>query len=305
MRQTTEDAVERFRGLDRWSTSDVVTALWNGQMQAVASCLPALSDLATAVDAAAARLAAGQGRLIHVGAGSSGLIALLDSAELFGTFAWPDQRRLVILAGGLDLTDGLRSDTEDDEGLGRQRIIDHGVGSADVVIGVSASGNSVFTSGALDQAARQGALTIGLTSMPQSALARVALHTLVTETGAEVVAGSTRLGAGTAQKVVLNLFSTALMTRLGCVYDNLMINVRPDNAKLAQRCIAIVGQVAGVDQADAAKALQRHGDIKRAVLALAGVPECELSPLLAETANNLRTALTLAASRGWCPDGNA
>lgn len=296
MRESTEDAARRYRGMDTWETHDLVNALWGGQMQAVAACLPALPALAATVAAATRRLAGTRGRLAYAGAGSSGVIATLDAIDLGDTFNWPEGRLLILLAGGLDLTEGLAQQFEDDEERGRHRIEDHGIGADDVVIGVSATGRSAFTIGVVDQARRHGGLTIGLTSTPESPLTIIAEHPVVVATGAEVLAGSTRLGAGTAQKVMLNLFSTALMTGLGCVYDNLMVNVRPGNDKLRRRSIAIVAQIAGVEDARAAEALKRHGDVKRAVLGLAGVPDADIRALLAGTGDNLRAALEAAHS---------
>jgi N-acetylmuramic acid 6-phosphate etherase len=281
--------------MDTWGARDLLNTLWGGQMQAVAACLPALSALASTVSAAVRRLGTAQGRLVYVGAGSSGVIATLDALDLGDTFNWPDDRLLILLAGGLDLTRGLAAHLEDDEGRGRQRVREHGIDANDVVIGVSASGTIAFTVGIIDEARQRGALTIGLTSMAESPLAAASEHPIVVATGAEVLAGSTRLGAGTAQKVMLNLFSTAVMTGLGCVYDNMMVNVRPGNDKLRRRCIAMVSRIAGVDGARAAAALQRYGDVKRAVLGLAGIPESRISTLLAGTGDNLRTALATAA----------
>jgi N-acetylmuramic acid 6-phosphate etherase len=286
-----EKVSTRFRGLDTWATSEILTALWNGQMQAVAACLPALGALAKAVDAAAERLSAG-GRLVYVGAGSSGVIAALDATELGATFDWPEARLSIILPAGLDLSKEQAGPAEDDPEAGAARIDADAVSPADVVIAVSASGRSAFTIGALKRAARRGALTIAFANNSGSPLGEAAAHAVVVETGAEVIAGSTRLGAGTAQKVMFNLFSTALMTRLGAIHDNLMINVRADNAKLRQRCAAMVAHIAGVDADRAAEALARHGSVKRAVLALAGVAEDALDACLAAADGVLRKALT-------------
>ncbi|WP_207478679.1 N-acetylmuramic acid 6-phosphate etherase [Arenibaculum pallidiluteum] len=297
MSGTTEDATSRFRGLDTWATADVLSALLDGQMRATAACLPALPGLVRATEAAAARLAQGpdaRGRLVYAGAGSSGMIAALDALELGPTFDWPTDRLLVLLAGGLDLSRGLSGAAEDDEGAGRAEVAAKGVDAADVVVGVSASGSSAYTVGVVREARERGAVTLGIASMPGSPLLAAAEHPILIETGAEVIAGSTRLGAGTAQKVVLNLFSSALMTALGAVYDNLMINVRPENAKLRRRCVAMVARIAAVDETDAAEALARHGDVRRSVLGLAGVPEDGIDGVLADAGGNLRRALAAA-----------
>lgn len=291
MAESTEEAGVRFQGLDGWPTAEILTALWNGQMQAVAACLPALPALGTAVDAAARRLSGRNGRLVYVGAGSSGGIAAIDGLELGGTFDWPDARLAVVLAGGLDLNRGLSAGAEDDAGAGREAALERRVGRGDVVVGVSAGGRSPYTVAFLEAAREAGALTVAVSSVADSPLVRAAEHAVVIATGPEVLAGSTRLGAGTAQKVVLNLFSTALMTALGAVHDNLMVNVRPENAKLRARCASIVARIAGVDAVRAGAALARHGDVKRAVLGLAGVAESDINDRLAEAGGNLRRAL--------------
>jgi N-acetylmuramic acid 6-phosphate etherase len=294
MGESTEDVACRYREMDRWNTPELLSVLWAGQMQAMTACVSALPALAAAVKAATQRLGAARGRLVYAGAGTSGVIATLDAVDLGHTFDWPDGRLLIVIAEGLDLTDGLTPVVEDDEQQGRQRVAEHGVGADDVVIGVSASGASAFTIGIVDEARRRGALTIGLTSMPDSPLTVASEHPIVVATGAEVLAGCTRLGAGTAQKVMLNLFSTALMTGLGRVYENLMVNLRPANARLWRRSIAIVARVARVDDVQAEAALKRHGDVNRAILGLAGVPDFEIPVLIGGTGGNLRAALDAA-----------
>ncbi|MGQ9365655.1 N-acetylmuramic acid 6-phosphate etherase [Azospirillum sp. ST 5-10] len=292
----TEDVAHRFRGLDRWPAGDLLTALWEGQTRALAACLPALPALAAATDAAAARLATGRGRLVYAGAGSSAMVAALDALDLGPTFDWPADRLVLLVAGGLDLSRGLAGAAEDDEGAGRADLAAAAVGPDDVVAGLSASGTSAYTVGAVRAARDRGALTLGVASTAGSPLLAAAEHAILVATGPEVIAGSTRLGAGTAQKVVLNLFSTGVMTALGSVYDNLMINVRPENAKLRHRCAAMVARIAGVDRAAAEAALGRHGDVRRAVLGLAGLDGPAIDRLLAETGGNLRRAMERASA---------
>ncbi|HYO53050.1 N-acetylmuramic acid 6-phosphate etherase [Archangium sp.] len=292
MAKDTEGAAWRFQGLDTWGTGELLETLWSSQSRATAACLPALPMLERVVDAAVERLASGDGRLIYGGAGSSGMLAALDALELEPTFGWPKTRLAILLAGGLDLARGIDGGAEDDEGAGRSRVRDIRPGPADVVLGISASGRSAFTVGLVDEARRHGALTLAIASLADSPLVRAAEHAVVISTGAEVIAGSTRLGAGTAQKVVLNLFSTATMVGLGLVFDNLMCNVRPENAKLRQRCTTIISRIAGVEESAAADALARHGDIPRAVLGLAGLSGAEADAALARAGGNLRAALT-------------
>jgi N-acetylmuramic acid 6-phosphate etherase len=252
--------------------------------------LPALPAVERAVEDAAARLGS-NGRLIYVGAGSSGLIAALDALELASTFDWPEDRLAIVLAGGLDFSRGLDSGTEDDPEAARARLRELNCGAADVVIGLSASGSSRFTVAALEEARSAGAVTVAVACNAGSALLAAALHPVLVETGAEVISGSTRLGAGTAQKLIVNLLSTALMVRLGAVFDNLMVNVRPENEKLRQRCVTMVSRIAGCGPETAADALARTGTVKLAVLALAGVDGDRANVALGHAGGSLRKAL--------------
>ncbi|NTX55009.1 N-acetylmuramic acid 6-phosphate etherase, partial [Myxococcus sp. CA039A] len=233
---------------------------------------------------------------VYAGAGSSGVLAALDAVELGPTFDWPASRVAVVMAGGLDLSHGLDAVAEDDEGAGRERALRARLGPEDVVLGVSASGHSAFTVGVLDVARGRDALTVALACRAKSPLARVAAHEVVVASGAEVIAGSTRLGAGTAQKVMLNLFSTSVMAGLGRVFDNLMVDVRPENAKLRQRCVAMVARLAQVDELRAAEALTAHGTVKRAVLGLAGLDVARADAALERAGGNLRLALSALSS---------
>jgi N-acetylmuramic acid 6-phosphate etherase len=289
--QGTEDTASRFRGLDTWRTGEILEALWSSQSRAVAACLSALPALGRAVDGAVERLTGTTGRLVYAGAGSSGMIAALDVLDLGPTFNWPEERTIVFVAGGLDVRRGPDPIAEDDSAGGRARARAVGLGPSDVVVGISASGASAYTVAVVDEARTRGAMTVAVAGHTDSPLVRAADHAVVVSTGAEVIAGSTRLAAGTAHKLVLNLFSTAVMVGLGFVFDNLMIDVRPANAKLRQRRAAIVASIAGVDRAIAADALARHGDVKRAVLGLAGMSESEIEAAMASAGGNLRVAL--------------
>ncbi|MGH2900122.1 MAG: N-acetylmuramic acid 6-phosphate etherase, partial [Solirubrobacteraceae bacterium] len=218
--QDTEDAARRYRGLDSWRTAEILLALWSGQSRAVAACLAALPALQRAVDGAVERLKTTTGRLVYVGAGSSGMVAALDALDLGATFAWPDERLAVFVAGGLDLQRGPDPTAEDDAAGGRARAGGANFQPSDVVVGISASGGSAYTIAVLEEARQCGAMTVGIASRAESPLVRAVDHAVVVATGAEVIAGSTRLAAGTAQKLLLNLFSTAVMIGLGAVFDN-------------------------------------------------------------------------------------
>lgn len=293
----TETPDPRFSGLDTWPEMALCDALWSGQSRAVSAVLPALPALAAAATAAADRLDRG-GSLIYGGAGTSGVLALLDGYELAPTFNWPQSRVRALLAGGLDLSGGISSAGEDDPEAGRAALAGAGCGHNDVVIGVSASGGSRYTVAIVEEARRRGALTIAVSSMAASALVAAADHALITPTGPEVIAGSTRLGAGTAQKVVLNTLSTAIMVRLGMVYDNLMVNVRPDNEKLRARGMAILCRITGAAVEDARDCLTRTGDIKLAALLLGGVSEQAAQAALLNHRGRLRDAMQ---ATGWRP----
>ena len=287
----TEHVGQRFRELDRWTTGDVLEALWAGQSRAVAAGLAALPAIGTAIDAAAARLGE-TGRLIYVGAGSSAVLGALDGLELTPTFNWPATRVVVVLAGIADLHDGFDGAVEDDGAAGSAKIAAASCGPDDVVIGISASGTSAFTVGALAASRARGALTLGIAGNPGSPLLAAVEHPIVIATGEEVIAGSTRLAAGTAQKCVLNLFSTGLMVRLGYVYGNLMINVRVENAKLRRRALDMLRGIAGCSEAEAAATLAECGDdLKQAVLVLHGMSSAAAAAALARAGGNLRQAL--------------
>jgi len=297
MEEDTEGVALRFKGLDTWEIPELLEALWSGQSRSVAACLAALPALAIAVDAATRRLSESGGRLIYAGAGASGLIAALDALELEATFGWPRSRTAILLAGGLDLGHGLGNQAEDDAPSGSAGARDLRLAEADVVLGVSASGASAFTVGVVQEAQRSGALTVGFVGIADSALGRAVEHLVVAATGPEVIAGSTRLGAGTAQKALTSMFSTALMVRLGFVFDNFMVNLRSENAKGERRRVRIVASIAGVDERAASHALERYGDIKHAVLGLAGLSQAEAESALHRAGGNMRVALEQVSSR--------
>lgn len=292
----TEAISPRYSTLDQWKPQEVVQALWASQSHAVAACLPVLPTLVAAVEAAAARLKRG-GRLFYVGAGSAGAMAAVDGIELRATFGFPSARTVILLASGLDFSRGMPGGHEDDSDAGRLRMLDYGCDDKDVVIGVSASGASVFTTSAVQEGRARGALTIGLSSVAHSPLIQSVEHPLVTDTGEEVIAGSTRLGAGTAQKVVLNLFSTALMVRCGAVHGNMMVNLRPENDKERQRAIAIIQQITDCKDTQAEAALAEAGDAKHAVLLVSGMSLEQAKAALARSGGVLGPALAEAHRR--------
>ncbi len=294
----TEAASARYRGLDAWSGREILEALWEGQAAAVAAVRAALPALERAAEVAAARLRSAEGRLVYAGAGCAGQLALLDALELAPTFGWPPARLAVLLAGGLPTGLAANGGPEDDAGVGRRELEALAVGAADVVIGVAASGTTPYTLAVLEAARARGALTVALASNPGTPLLEAAEHPVLLDTGAEVVAGSTRLKAGTAQRAALGLLSTLLMTRLGRVFDGHMVDMHIDNAKLRSRGLRVLEAIAGCDRAAAEAALARTGDrVKPAVLVLRGLAPDVAERLLAEAGGSLRTALARLGAR--------
>jgi N-acetylmuramic acid 6-phosphate etherase len=284
----TEDVDSRFIDLDAWSLASAMEAMWEGQLAAVAAVGRALPAITAATDAAKEALG-DRGRLIYVGAGTSGRVAVQDGAELPPTFAWPPERLRFIIAGGESALIASVEGAEDDVADALKQIDDVQLSPHDVVIAVAASGTTPFTVAALQQAGTYGIVTIGVASNPGTALLSSAKYPVLVETGRELIAGSTRMKAGTAQKVVLNLISTGIMLRLGRVFRGMMVNMQTTNTKLKLRAELMVTQIAGCDQSQAAGALeQAGGDIKLATLMVLGYDKAEAEGLLASHKGNLR-----------------
>lgn len=266
----TEFADPRYREIDDWDDSTALRAMLEGQMAALAATVPAIEAMAAVVAAAVPRLRAG-GRLVYAGAGTSIRIAVQDGIELGPTYDWPEARTLFLIAGGEQaLMLGVEG-AEDDVDDARAQVKNHDIGPDDVVIGLAASGRTAFTVAAIEAARKAGALTVGISCSRDASLCDMAEHAIVAETGAEVIAGSTRMKAGTAQKAILNLLSTQIMLRLGHVHHGLMVNMRPMNAKLRDRAIGMVARLAAVDASEARRALETTGwKIKPAILVAQG-----------------------------------
>jgi N-acetylmuramic acid 6-phosphate etherase len=295
----TENSSARFLDLDAWPTEDAVQAMYEGQLAAMAAVRPALAAIALAADAASLTLQAdGTGRLIFVGAGTSGRVAIQDGAELPPTFNWPPARLVYVMAGGMAALVNSVEGAEDDAVDAVQQMDRIGVNPADVVIGLAASGMTPFTVAALRQATTLGAVTIGIANNPDTPLLEVVHFPILLETGVEVVAGSTRMKAGTSQKVALNLLSTAIMIRLGRIYRGMMVHMRPTNIKLRRRAELMVARIADCDRGAAANALkQADGDIKLAAMIAMGVDPAIAEDLLARHSGNLRAALAAVPLR--------
>lgn len=295
----TEDVDPRFVDLDAWSPASAIEAMWEGQLAAVAAVGSALPAITAATHAATEALG-DRGRLIYVGAGTSGRVAVQDGAELPPTFAWPPERLHFIIAGGDGALIASVEGAEDDVAAAVRQIDGVRPTPHDVVIAVAASGTTPFTVAALRQAGTYGIVTIGIANNPGTALLTSAKYPILVETGPEVIAGSTRMKAGTAQKVVLNLISTGIMLRSGRVFHGLMVNMQTTNTKLRHRAEVMIARIAGCAQAEAASALeQTEGDIKTATLLVLGYDKARADSLLARHQGNLRGVLAdLAAGRG-------
>lgn len=285
----TEQNNPATRELDRLSSREILERL-NAEDQQVAQAVRrALPEVARAVDLAVERWERG-GRIVLFGVGTSGRLAMLDAAELRPTFGVPPDRYLARMAGGIEAFERAVEGLEDDPGAGAVAAAD--LTARDLALGIAASGRTPWVVGALSSARLQGAATVALANVPNPEIGSHADVTIVVETGPEAIAGSTRMKAGTAQKLVLNSFSTALMVRLGKVYGNLMVDVQPTNQKLRRRATRLVEQIAAVDAATAERALDEAGDLKVAIVALrCGIPAAAARERLAAADGHLRRAI--------------
>jgi N-acetylmuramic acid 6-phosphate etherase len=293
----TEEVNPRTTEIDLVPTLELVRLLNDEDRRvpdAVAAVLPTLARL---VDTAAARVSSG-GRVHYFGAGTSGRLGVLDAAELLPTFGVGDGVVVAHQAGGTAAFLQPVEDAEDDDGGADAAQVT----GADVVIGLAASGRTPYVGAALSAARTVGAVTALITSNPNPLLAGLADYLLAADTGPEAVTGSTRLKAGTAQKLILNTFSTALMVRLGHTYGNIMVDMQPTNAKLRGRAVEMLTQATGAPDRDCAAALDLSGDVKTALVYLLvrhlpGGPQTpqRCRDALASAGGNVRAALTALA----------
>jgi N-acetylmuramic acid 6-phosphate etherase len=295
---STEHASDRYLGFDTWNGEDALRALWQGQVAAVASVGPAIPALVGAADDIAARLQAGSGRLVYTGAGSSGLLAMQDGMEMTQTFSWPQDRLSFLMAGG----DAARLQQigveEDDAAAAATDAACAAFTDQDVIIAVAASGTTPYTLGMVEAADAAGALTIAIINNQATPMGAAADHEIVLASGPEVIAGSTRLGAGTAQKAALGMLSTLVMTRLGHVHDGYMVSVVADNKKLEERAARMVGDIADVADGIARAALNTcNGQVKNAVLIARGMSADEAETALAGAGGDLRSALNSTTTK--------
>jgi N-acetylmuramic acid 6-phosphate etherase len=289
---TSEQRNPRSRGLDRKSTGEILRVINREDARVPASVARELPHIARAVDAVARAFRRG-GRLIYVGAGTSGRLATLDAAECPPTFGVSPRLVQAVVAGGRRALTRAVEGAEDSAAQGARDLAAKRVTANDVVVGLTASGSTAYVLGALAHARRRGAVTVGVTSHRRSPLGRLAQIVIAPQVGPEVIAGSTRLKAGTAQKLVLNMLSTAAMIRLGRVYDNWMIDVAMTNRKLRRRGLRILVEATGASVAAAQRALRQAGHDLRAALVMlkTGAGAAEARRRLQQAKGDLRKAL--------------
>jgi N-acetylmuramic acid 6-phosphate etherase len=289
---TTETSNTASEGLDTKSALEIARIINHEDARITAAVKKALPEISIVIDIVARSLRDG-GRLIYVGAGSSGRIAALDASECPPTYSTLPSQVQYIMAGGPKALASASDVNEDSPEIGQRDIARRRPTRKDIVIGVSASGRTPYVVGAVEYARARGAMTAAITCNHGTALSQVADTTIVAEVGPEVISGSTRMKAGTAQKMVLNMITTGAMTRLGYVYDNLMVNVHMKNAKLVERGIRVLMRVCNIDRDAAIRTIKSAGkSIPIAVVMLkAGVDKMEAVRRLAKSDGNVRLAI--------------
>lgn len=288
----TEAPNSRHANLDLYPTEELVNAFIDDQAQAASAVRAVNKQLVLAVEAAVPRIAGG-GRLVYVGAGTSGRLGLLDSVELYPTFSWPRERAVAVLAGGARAMYEAIEGAEDDRQQGAADIRAIDVNASDVIILLAASGVTPYVLGAMKAARAAGALTIGLCNNPQAPVALEAEIGITLDTGQEVISGSTRLKAGTSQKIALNTLSSAIMVRLHKVHGNLMVDLKPTNAKLIRRAVNLIRLVTGADGLTAQTMLEASAyQVKVAIVAISKQLSVDAAQQrLAAVDGNVRQAL--------------
>jgi N-acetylmuramic acid 6-phosphate etherase len=288
----TERAHPGSAGLDELSTHDLLTLINSADAEVSAAVCREIPRIANAVDAIALALEGGS-RLFYIGSGTSGRLGVLDASECPPTFDVPPDLVQGVIAGGpAALTESVEA-AEDDAEAGWRDLQAAGFKARDAVVGISASGRTPYVLGAVGQAREISGVTAGISCTPQSQLSIAVEYPIEPLPGPEILTGSTRMRAGTATKLVLNMISTAVMVRLGHVYGNLMVNVQPSNAKLLDRARRVVAQATGVDAARAAKLLEEAGNSVRAAIVMekSGVGRAEAERRLGKAHGRIREAL--------------
>jgi len=292
----TEQPLPAARNLDQLSALEIARLINQEDSTVAAAVEKALPQIARAIDEVARALRRG-GRLIYVGAGTSGRLGALDASEIQPTFNTPPGAVQFLMAGGPRALGASTEASEDDTALALREMKKRKLNKKDVILGIASSGRTPFTLAALDYARRRGARTIALTCNRRSPLERAAHFAIVTETGPEVLAGSSRMKAATAHKMVVNMISTGAMCRLGYVYGNLMVNVWTKNEKLRQLAIRILEEATGADHESAANALRASGNRTPVALVMlaAGASRMKAVAALKKSQGDVRQAIALAA----------
>lgn len=294
----TERHSPRYSAIDVWSPTDILDAMIEGQFVAVAAVRAARAAIEAAVLAIEPRLRDG-GRLVYAGAGTSGRLAVQDGAELMPTFSWPPDRVVLLIAGGKEALVRSVEGAEDESDEAAALVRHHAVGMSDVLIAVAASGTTPFTLASLREAKKRGSLTIGIANNRDTPLLEEAEHPIWLDTGAEPIAGSTRMKAGTAQRIALNLLSSLAMIRLGRVYRGLMVDLKAVNYKLMRRSERILGELSGRSRDEVRQALlQANGSVKLALLILEGCSLDDATRILERAGGQLRSAKALIDAQG-------
>src|SRR5437660_9518396 len=263
----TEQPNPASESIDALPTAQILSII-NAEDQKVPAAVAAeIPSIARAVDTIVSAMEQG-GRLFYIGAGTSGRLGVLDAAECPPTFSVPPDLVQGIIAGGAPALSQATETTEDDPAIGGRDLAARGFTARDVLVGIAASGRTPYVLGAVTEARRLGALTIGISCTPQSELSQAVAIAIEPLPGPEVVAGSTRMKAGTATKLVLNMLTTGTFIRRGYVYGNLMVNVQPKNSKLRARALRIVAMAAGVSEEKAAELLAASGDNVRVAIVM-------------------------------------
>jgi N-acetylmuramic acid 6-phosphate etherase len=288
----TERVDPRYDGIDRASVAELASLMNEADATVPAAVRDALPQIVPAIEAVAQRMRDG-GRLLYVGAGTPGRLGVLDASECPPTFSTPPELVRGLIAGGEPAMFTAQEGVEDDVDAGHAAVAAEGVGPSDSVVGITASGRTPFVLAAIAEARARGALTVGVSCNADTALSDAAELGIEVVVGPEVVAGSTRLKAGTAQKLVLNMFSTIAMVQLGKTYGNLMVDLGATNAKLRERAIRMVRTVTGASRAQAEDALEASGmRVKLAILRLErGLDAAEASARLTAAGGRLRDVL--------------
>jgi N-acetylmuramic acid 6-phosphate etherase len=294
----TERPSPRYSDIDVWEPADVLDAMIEGQFAAVAAVRAARPALEAAALAMEGRLRH-RGRLVYAGAGTSGRLAVQDGAELMPTFSWPEDRLLLLMAGGKEALLQSVEGAEDEVEHAVRLVRHHGINAKDVLIAVAASGTTPFTLACQREAKQRGALTIGIANNRDTPILAEADHPIWLDTGPEPIAGSTRMKAGTAQRIALNLLSSVLMILLGRVYDGLMVDVQAVNQKLVRRSEDMLVRITSCSHEEARAALSRaNGSVKLAVMLLHGCEIADATALLDRCGGQLRAALEAMNRQG-------